>query len=225
MRVVSTSISWTASHTLVVWSIIMVGHVKKSYGRLAWPTMLWTRSARVSDVVGTCVDGQRFKSLNHWWSLSYCMAERHEHWTPICRGESMSLVINAFAVSLEWLCVKSATAPWDWIKAYYHHSPPTSTPAIWACGTVALCYPEADCACRVVSVRDNPGWRRPRGRPTKFMGGATWCFLLGVSWYGKGACIGAGMGWSMGGGQGDVPLGIYPQWLMLLVQVSFLCIG
>ena len=26
-------------------------------------------------------------------------------------------------------------------------------------------YPEADPACRVVSVRDNPTWRRPRGRP------------------------------------------------------------
>ena len=26
-------------------------------------------------------------------------------------------------------------------------------------------YPEADHACRVVSVRDNPTWRRPRGRP------------------------------------------------------------
>ena len=26
-------------------------------------------------------------------------------------------------------------------------------------------YPEADTACRVVSERDNPWWRRPRGRP------------------------------------------------------------
>ena len=33
-------------------------------------------------------------------------------------------------------CVKSAISPWNWIKAYYQHSPPTSTPAIWACGTL-----------------------------------------------------------------------------------------
>ena len=39
MRVAKTSISWTASNTLVVWSIIM-DHVKKSYGRLAWPIVL-----------------------------------------------------------------------------------------------------------------------------------------------------------------------------------------
>ena len=39
-----------------------------------------------------------------------------------------------------------------------------STPAIWAYGTVAR-YPEGDPACWVVSERDNPGWRRPRGRP------------------------------------------------------------
>ena len=50
MCVARTLISWTASHTLVVWSITMVGHVKKSYGGLAWPSpvwlmVLWTRSA------------------------------------------------------------------------------------------------------------------------------------------------------------------------------------
>ena len=45
MGVVRTLISWTASHTLVAWSITMVGHVQKSYGRLAWSTVLWTRSA------------------------------------------------------------------------------------------------------------------------------------------------------------------------------------
>ena len=46
------------------------------------------------------------------------------------------------------------------IKAYYH-SPPTSTPAIWAC---VAHYPEGDLACWVVSERDNPEWRRPRGQ-------------------------------------------------------------
>ena len=34
------------------------GHVKKSYNGLAWPMVLWTRSARVSGVVGTCADLQ-----------------------------------------------------------------------------------------------------------------------------------------------------------------------
>ena len=29
-------------------------------------TVLWTHSARVSGVVGTCADGQRLKSSSHW---------------------------------------------------------------------------------------------------------------------------------------------------------------
>ena len=37
MCVARTLISWTASNTLVALSIIMAGHVKKSYGGLAWP--------------------------------------------------------------------------------------------------------------------------------------------------------------------------------------------
>ena len=46
-------ISWKASHTLVVWSITMVSHVKKSYGGLSWPCpawlmVSWTHSAQVS---------------------------------------------------------------------------------------------------------------------------------------------------------------------------------
>ena len=47
MCVVRTLLSWTASHILVVWSITMVGHIKKSYGRLGWPMVLWTLSAQV----------------------------------------------------------------------------------------------------------------------------------------------------------------------------------
>ena len=39
MCVARTLISWTASNNLVVWSITMVGHVKKCYGRF-WPA-LW----------------------------------------------------------------------------------------------------------------------------------------------------------------------------------------
>ena len=34
MCVARTLISWTASYTLVAWSITMVGHIKKSYGGL-----------------------------------------------------------------------------------------------------------------------------------------------------------------------------------------------
>ena len=65
VHVVRILISWTASHTLVVWSITMVSHVKKSYGGLAWPIVLWTLPARVSGVVDTCA-GQRFKFSNCW---------------------------------------------------------------------------------------------------------------------------------------------------------------
>ena len=46
----------------VVWSITMVGQVKKCYGGLAWPCpawpkVLWTHSARVFGIVSTCADG------------------------------------------------------------------------------------------------------------------------------------------------------------------------
>ena len=57
MRVARTSISCIASNTMVAWSITMVGHVKKSYGGLAWPMVLWTHSTRVSGVVGTYAYG------------------------------------------------------------------------------------------------------------------------------------------------------------------------
>ena len=40
LDVVRKSISWTASNTLVAWSITMVGHVKRSYGRMVWPIVL-----------------------------------------------------------------------------------------------------------------------------------------------------------------------------------------
>ena len=61
MRVTRMLIPLTASHTLVAWFITMVDYVKKSYGGLAWPMVLWTRSPRVSGVVDTCADGQRFE--------------------------------------------------------------------------------------------------------------------------------------------------------------------
>ena len=40
MRVSRTLISETVSYILVVWSITMVDHIKKSYGGLAWPMVL-----------------------------------------------------------------------------------------------------------------------------------------------------------------------------------------
>ena len=52
---------------LVVQCITMVGRAKNgSYGGLAWPTALWTRSARVFGVVDTCADGQRFGPSSRW---------------------------------------------------------------------------------------------------------------------------------------------------------------
>ena len=43
-----------------------VGHIKKSYGGLAWPMVFWTHAARESGVVGTCADDQRFKFSSRW---------------------------------------------------------------------------------------------------------------------------------------------------------------
>ena len=45
------------------------------------------------------------------------------------------------------------------------------------CGHVA-CYPEVDPASRVVSERDNPGWRRPRGHPESL-----WLWQVNASYW------------------------------------------
>ena len=65
MLVARILISWTASHTLVAWSSSRIGHVKKFYGELAWPMVLWTHTIQVFGVVGASADGQRFESSSH----------------------------------------------------------------------------------------------------------------------------------------------------------------
>ena len=161
MRVARTLISWTASNILVAWSITMVDHVKKSYGGLAWPMVLWTCSAWASAVIGACADGQRFKFSNHWWSLSYCIVVRHGHWTPIWRGKLMSLVINAFAVS--WGIVAMTVSN----PLLLHESESSSIASIISqrqlrfYGHVTR-YPEDEPVSWIISERDNPEWRRPR---------------------------------------------------------------
>ena len=66
MHVARTLIFWKVSQSLVARSITMVDHVNKSYSGLAWPMVLWIRSARVSGVIGTCADEQRFGSSSCW---------------------------------------------------------------------------------------------------------------------------------------------------------------
>ena len=53
---------------------------------------------------------------------------------------------------------------------------------LWLYGHVVR-YQEADPASRVVSEKDNSR------APTKFIAEACLCFLLGVIWCGKGACM------------------------------------
>ena len=182
MCVARTLIFWTASHTLVLWSMTMVGHVKKSYGRLAWLMVLWTCSAQVSGVVGTCADGQRLESSSRWWFLSYCMAVRHAHWTPIWRGKLLSLIINVFTVSWSIAGITLCETESRFITSIVHQR------QRWLYGYVAR-YLEADPACWIVSERDNLGWRRPRGRPQNLWLGQVdvSCWLLlgmgrGLAW-------------------------------------------
>ena len=118
--------------------------------------------------------------------------------------------------SLESLQVKSTTAPWDWIKAYYQHSPLTSTPAIWACGMLSRswsCFLGDFC-------KGYSGVEEAKGAPTKFVAVASRCFLLGFNCYGKKACMGTCTGWSPElasvGWRGDAPLGLCPQWLIAI---------
>ena len=107
-------ICWTVSNTLIAWSITMVGHVKKCYGGLACPMVLWTQSAWVSGVVSTCADWQRFWSSSWWWFLSCCMAVRHGHWTLTWRSELLPLVIG---VSIEALHVTSPRQDPPWWRS------------------------------------------------------------------------------------------------------------
>ena len=57
---------------------------------------------------------------------------------------------------------------------------------------------------------------------TKFLAGASQCFLLGVTWYGKGTCIGTCMGWwlelVLEDWQGNTPLGVCLHWLIVRVH-------
>ena len=68
------------------------------------------------------------------------------------------------------------------------------------------------------------------GVSTKFVAGASRCFLLGVNWYGKGACMGTCMRWSPNpaseGWQGNAPLGVCPQWLIVCSSFqNHLCVS
>lgn len=78
------------------------------------------------------------------------------------------------------------------------------TPAHVAPGHVAR-FPKADPVHRVLSLRDDPKWRRPRGQPLGSWLRAIRRILQSVSQYGKGNCtelpeVSAGGGGALGGG-------------------------
>ena len=92
----------------------------------------------------------------------------------------MSLVINAFAESLG---IARMTVSNQRLLRETESRPITNIVRqhqLWLYGHVAR-YPEADPTCRVVSERENPEWRRPRGPPTKFVAGESRYFFLGVT--------------------------------------------
>ncbi len=142
----------------------MVGLTRKSFDGLTLPTVLWTRSTRVYGVVGTYAGGQSSASSRSLCSLSYYVAVRHGHITVTWRGVSISFVPSAFAGSwgttgmilsnqrllheTEWRPVTTIVRERQ-LRLYGH---------------VAR-LPDVDPAHKVLSVRDNPGWRRPMGRP------------------------------------------------------------
>ncbi len=141
----------------------MVGLTRKSFDGLALPMVLWTRSTQVYGVVGTYAGGQRSASSRRLCSLPYYMAVRHGHLTVTWRGVSMSLVRSAFAES--W-GTTGMTVSNQRLLHETESRPVTSI--VCECqlrlhGHVA-CLPDVDPAHRVLSVRDKPGWRRPRGR-------------------------------------------------------------
>ena len=163
MCLVKTLISRTPSHTLVVWSITMVGQVKKCYGGLAWPcpawpVVLWTHSARVSSIIGTCADGQRFESSNlcllyncETWTLNTDLKKQIDVFGNKCLHSIMGYHWNDF-VSNQRLLRKTESRH---ITNIVQHQ-------LRVHGHVAR-YLQGDPACRVISKKDNSGWRRLRG--------------------------------------------------------------
>ena len=108
-----------------------------------------------------CADGWRFGTSSCWWSLSYSMGVRHGHWTLTWRGKLMSLVLDAFVGSWD-----TAVSNHQLLRETYSRP---ITNIVVQCqlrlyGHVAR-YPEADSPCCGISEKDNPAWRRPRGRP------------------------------------------------------------
>lgn len=93
MRVARTSRSWKMLHTLVARCRTMGCLVKKAGGRLGWPAVLWTRSARVHSVVDVCAGEQRSRSSSLLHVL-LLVGVRHRHCIVIRKGEIMSLKIK-----------------------------------------------------------------------------------------------------------------------------------
>ncbi len=126
---------------------VIVPLVMKSFGGLAWPTLLRTRSTRVLVVVVTCAEGPRYGSSGRLCSLSYCMAlsvlrrimgyrwfDHVTNWRLLRETGSRPIV---------------CTIRQRQLRLYGH----------------AARFPQVNPAYRAVFERYNPGWRRPRGRP------------------------------------------------------------
>lgn len=67
------------SLSIVVQSIVSL--LRKSHGGLAWPTVLWSHSARVYGVVDVCAEEQSYGSSSCFCSLVFTHWLRHGHWT------------------------------------------------------------------------------------------------------------------------------------------------
>ena len=92
-----------------------MGHVKKSYGGLAWPMVLWIRSARVSGIVSTYADGQRFESSKSLvipvllygcdtWTLNTDLKRQIDVFGNICLRSIIRYNWNDFVSNQRLLC-------------------------------------------------------------------------------------------------------------------------
>ncbi len=138
----------------------------------------------VYGVVGTYTGGQSSASSSHLCSLSYYMAVRHGHLTDL-----LERLLNVSGTKC--LCRIMGYCWNDFIsnQRLLHETElrPVTTSIVRECQLQLYGYvarlPEVEPANRVLSVRDNPKWRRQRGWPhNSWLGKVDWsCWeLLGM---------------------------------------------
>ena len=147
-----------ASHTSVVWFIIMVGLARKSSNALACPMMLWTHSAWVY----TCAEEQRFWSSSPLCSPSCSMFVWHyQHQSQVGNWSLCKLItsqIHSISIMIKYqisiCCLRFSTRNMFKVCMWM------STPVLWACDMLPKKFSiSSKCICEIQgNFHTSPGW-------------------------------------------------------------------